>query len=509
MNLLGRWLAQAKPKNRAAARALSSLTSDLWIYDPERLEDLFAALRIASEGMTAGDIRAALNDPRPPRSLEMTLKDGVARIQLSGTLMKEVPCLFSFFDLEATSVAQAKEAIQEAVTDSRVEAIMLEIDSPGGTVDGIAALADAIFEARQSKPIHAYAQDLAASAAIWIASQSARFTAGSTAAIGSIGVFTVIDDVSAAFEEAGVTTHVVRFGEFKGAGIEGTEVTKDQLAEVQRRIDAVGSRFVDAVARGRKMSREAALKLATGQVWTGEEAIATGLIDAIESEEQAMAGLHESKPRAKAPANTPAAPPSAAGENEDETIMNKETILAKLQRGEKLTAAEQTFIAANLSEPPAPPIETRADLPPDVRAELAREKAEREKLEKKVADLEAKERRGRYLEEAETFEYVPALSSEEAAELLEAADRLFKPELAAKVRQNLHATDQAMRQSEAFSALGSTLRGGMGPEAELRTLAKKLQADDPKLSSSEAMTQAVKLRPDLYAKLREENLINI
>lgn len=462
--------------------------------------------------MTASDIRAALKDPLPPRSLEMTLDAGVARIRIAGTLMKEVPCLFDFFGLEATSAAQAKEAIQEAVADERVESILLDVDSPGGSVDGIAALADAIYAARNDKPVHAYAQDLAASAAIWIASQSNRFSAGATAFIGSIGVFTVIDDVSAAFEEAGVKTHVVRFGDFKAIGVEGTEVTTEQISELQKRIDAVGHLFVDALARGRGMNREQAAKLATGQGWTGQEAKTIGLVDAIESHEEALSALKPKTPSSsqrstsKPPARAPRAENPSGSETAprvEESSMNLEAILAKLERGEQLTAEEFAFLRehAAASVPEKPPEKPSEPPAADVINAIASERRKNEELMRRVAELEEKDKRARYLAEAEQYKFVPNLSVEQIASQLRESDEKLSKESAQRLREHFRATHEAMRSSKLFETFGTTRsENDSSPQGRLEQKAREIQARQPELSRAQAMDQACKENQTLYVE---------
>lgn len=212
--------------------------------------------------------------------------NGIAQIELSGTLMKHCSSMAA-----GTSLALARRQVRAAANNDLVRGILLVIDSPGGTVAGTADLAADIRAAASKKPLFAYIEDCGASGAYWLASQAQRVAMNATGLAGSIGVFTVVEDTSKAAEKEGVKVHVVRFGAMKGAGTPGTPVTEEQLSYLQERIDGFADDFIGAIASGRKMSREAATKLADGRVHKGEAAKKVGLVDAIESIDETLAAL--------------------------------------------------------------------------------------------------------------------------------------------------------------------------------------------------------------------------
>lgn len=503
-SLFGRWA----PRNRAAAKAIESFTGSRWFYESEAFERLLTRIQVSANDLNAAQIRAAMaaSDDAPSFGMPRTsLENGLFRIELNGALMKDVPCLFWFFDIAATSMRLAKEQIQTAAMDPKVEAILIAVDSPGGTADGLAALADAIFEARKLKPVHMFAQDLAASAAVWAGSQATRVSIGSTAVFGSIGVYTVIDDVSAAFAEAGVIRHVVRFGEHKGRIVEGAKVEQVALDKVQEEIDTFGQLFIEAVARGRGMSVEAVSKLATGEVWIGTDALATGLVDAVETEEQAIAALkqgHHSKPAPMPAPNHTAAPSAARGE----VTMPKKAIMAKLQAGETLSAEEIAFLSEHTAEP-APAAQPKKAEPnalsaPSLSAELAAEKARTEKLEAQVANLLAKDKRDRYLAEASKLKHVPGLSVEEIADQLMLADDANKPEMAAKLRQHLATVNATMESSRFFDTFGTHVKGSDSAAGQIAAKTAEIMAKEPDLTEFQARSKAFEQNPELAYELR-------
>lgn len=211
------------------------------------------------------------------RGLQVTA-DGVAVISLHGVLMKTVGSM-----TEGTSTVLARRQLRQAADDGNIRAILLHIDSPGGTVAGSADLADEIARAASIKPTEAYIEDLGASAAYMAASQATRITANAAALVGSIGVYTVVNDLSGLAAREGIKVHVVRYGDMKGAGVPGTEVTPAQLEEIQRIVNGFGGQFVEAVASGRKIGTSRAQELADGRVHIAGEALQLGLIDAVAS----------------------------------------------------------------------------------------------------------------------------------------------------------------------------------------------------------------------------------
>lgn len=222
--------------------------------------------------------------------------DGVAVIHLSGPMMKYASSLSG-----GCSTIRLRREIRQAAADAAVLGILLMVDSPGGTVAGTHDLAAEVARAAEKKPLHAYIEDLGASAAYWVASQAARITAGPTTMVGSIGTFAVIQDLSGAAEKLGVKVHVLRAGEFKGAGTRGTEVTDEQLAEWQRIVNELNEHFVKGVAAGRKLSIDAVRSLADGRIHIGQAAVGMRLIDAVGDFQAAMDAMRSETSRQPKP----------------------------------------------------------------------------------------------------------------------------------------------------------------------------------------------------------------
>lgn len=213
--------------------------------------------------------------------------DGIAVVDIMGTLMKGETSLS-----QSTSTVKMRKTLRSLGSNDAVKAVMIRIDSPGGTVSGTQDLADEVAALASIKPTHAYIEDLGASAAYWIASQTHSISANRTAMVGSIGTYAVINDFSALAAKEGIKVHVVRAGEFKGSGTPGTEITDKQLAEWQRLVNEHNEHFLEAVHRGRgPMTMADVRSIADGRVHLAEDAKKLGIIDSVVSFDAAIKQL--------------------------------------------------------------------------------------------------------------------------------------------------------------------------------------------------------------------------
>lgn len=252
---------------------------------------LEAPFRAAVDQLRATGLAAHLRSPEAQAAQAAAasgssyglVESGVAVIELNGPLMKHVSSMDG-----GSSTVLARRKIRAAARDERVTGILLKIDSPGGTVAGTKDLADEVAEAGKSKPVWTYFEDLGASAAYWVGCQAEKCFAGPTAIVGSIGTFMVVYDFSEWAKAEGVKVHVIRAGEFKGAGTPGTEITDAQLAEWQRVVGELNDHFLKAVGTGRKLTATQVRELADGRVHVGAAAKSLGLIDGVQSFETTL-----------------------------------------------------------------------------------------------------------------------------------------------------------------------------------------------------------------------------
>lgn len=209
------------------------------------------------------------------------VQDGIAYVPMAGVMTKHPTCMSMMFG-DGASTTQVRLALRQADQDSDVVSKMLRIDeSPGGSVSGAFDLAHDVARAGR-KPTDVYVEDMAASGAYLVSAGARSVHSNVNAALGSVGVYTKLVDSVDAHTMRGLKVHVVKAGRFKAAGASGTEVTADQIANMQQRVDAIQSLFVRAVRRGRPgMSMEQLAEVADAGIWIGKHAHRMGLIDGV------------------------------------------------------------------------------------------------------------------------------------------------------------------------------------------------------------------------------------
>lgn len=262
-----------------------SLLAEAWAMDPRHLERF--ASELAALPADAEITAAAKRKSDDCEEASLDVRDGVAHIPVKGVVLKHPSRALDWFGYRYTSTERTARQLGHAIVDDGVRSIVLDVDSPGGTVSGVQELADIIGAARQVKPVSAHISDFGASAAYWLASQASPVTANASGAVGSIGIYMTVMDMSRMAENQGVKVHVIASHELKGAGAPGAPVTDAQLANISRNVQSYANIFTAAIARGRGLSAEAAQRVSTGQVWIGKEAVELGLIDSVSSSEDA------------------------------------------------------------------------------------------------------------------------------------------------------------------------------------------------------------------------------
>lgn len=181
--------------------------------------------------------------------------------------------------LGLASSGDISRALREADRDPSVAAIVLRINSPGGTP---AAVQEIVTEMKRvKKPVVASMGDLAASGAYYIASQARRIYADSDTLTGSIGAIWVFQNATGKHEKEGTNFTAIKSGSFKDVGADYRGLTEAERAYIQQLVNDVTGRFVDAVAAGRNLNRSEVLALADGRVYSGAAARGFKLVDEI------------------------------------------------------------------------------------------------------------------------------------------------------------------------------------------------------------------------------------
>ncbi|MBO7453838.1 MAG: S49 family peptidase [Alphaproteobacteria bacterium] len=206
---------------------------------------------------------------------EYSIDNGVAVIPVYGLLTKRSERFYY-----TTNYDDIYLSVSRALHDDKVESLLLDIDSPGGEVGGLFDLVDFIYGARDKKPIYAYANDSAFSAAYAIASACSRIFVNRTSGVGSIGVIATHTDISEADKKLGVKYTTIFAGEEKNDLTPHEPLSKNAKDKLQREVNRLYEMFLSTVARNRNLDIEK-IRKTQAATYYGENAIEVGLADEI------------------------------------------------------------------------------------------------------------------------------------------------------------------------------------------------------------------------------------
>ena len=221
-----------------------------------------------------------------------------------------------------------RSRIQAALENPKVNAILLDVDSPGGMVSGCQELAAFISEAAAKKPMAAFTNSLMASAAYWIGSATGRVYCTETASVGSIGVIMTLMDCSKMLENFGIKINVISSGKFKSAGHPAFELSDEARAYFQTHAGSIHAVFRHEVAKAMGLDEANSETWGDAQIFLGADAVNVGLATAV------VSGLDE-----------------AVNRLSKEVIMDRATLEAQhpellasiLEEGKALALAEHSF----------------------------------------------------------------------------------------------------------------------------------------------------------------------
>lgn len=165
--------------------------------------------------------------------------------------------------------------------DNNVKAIVLRVNSPGGSAGGSEAIQREVRLTKKVKPVIISMGTYAASGGYWISTYGDRIFAEPTTVTGSIGIFGIQFDVQKLANDFGFTFDVVKTGKFADSITIARPKTPEEMAVLQRMVDWVYDQFITKVAEGRGLKREFVEEIAQGRVWSGAEAKRLGLVDEI------------------------------------------------------------------------------------------------------------------------------------------------------------------------------------------------------------------------------------
>lgn len=266
----------------------STLQSEYWAITPSALQQLvsydFSKLEspvepLANEGELSFKEREKAFMAQFDEQLQITA-DGVGILDVKGTLMPNPDIVDRFF-FNAASHSRLTALVGAAAQSEEVKALVLNIDSPGGTVMGTPEFGQAVRDFNDTgKPSFAVAdKSLMASAAYWVGSQASGVYATESAIPGSVGVLSAHVDLTEARKKDGVKVEVFKAGKFKAAGAMATALTEEQRDAKIAGLNEMHEEFKAVVTANRPIAAEHL----EGQTFSGKRAAEIGMVDGVVS----------------------------------------------------------------------------------------------------------------------------------------------------------------------------------------------------------------------------------
>lgn len=283
-------------------RIWNRLAGEPWAITETALHTI---LEIAARENESPQAVAAKLGRNLQNTYSVTERDGVAIIPVTGPLFRYAN-LFTMIS-GASSYELIARDFTAALENPQIKGIILDIDSPGGEVNGVSELSNMVFAARGKKPVVAYASGDAASGAYWIASAADEIVVSETSALGSIGVVGMYQGKS------GKSAEAVEIVSSQSPHKRLDPTTDDGRSRLQIRIDSMADVFIETIARNRNVSAENVQNhYGGGDVMIGAKAVSAGLADRVGSLEGLIAELSSPKksPRTEGFFNAQNQPPS-------------------------------------------------------------------------------------------------------------------------------------------------------------------------------------------------------
>ncbi len=267
------------------------LINDLLFHD--QVEDLIKdrmALEESDELRTIS-LRSYIRVPKSDAGIETSRKNEIAVVYAVGAIMTGTSGYSAnpLLGGEIVGSETFNAAMREAAESDRVKAIVVRIDSPGGSAAASDAMWREITLAAEQKPVIISMGDVAASGGFWIATAGDMIVANPLTITGSIGVFSMMLDTSGLFEnKLGINFDVVRTGPFADMYSGTRALSPEEIRLLSQSTEETYQSFLELVAESRKMSVEEVHALAQGRVWSGVDAFEAGLVDVLGGLDKAL-----------------------------------------------------------------------------------------------------------------------------------------------------------------------------------------------------------------------------
>jgi signal peptide peptidase SppA len=274
---------------------IAEFLSTPWALMPERLNAVSAVMaRWSSHAPATTEVLAGIDVDKVAREARRQTATsvsggGIAVLPLYGVITQRGNMIEDVSGPGSVSTQRFASALRQALADESVSQILIDIDSPGGSVYGVAELADEIVAARAQKPIIAIANSLAASAAYWIGCSASEFYVTPGGEVGSIGVWQAHFDYSQALAAEGVTPTLISAGTYKVEANPYAPLEPEAQAFMQSRVDDYFLAFSKAVAKGRGVPiAQVRNGMGQGRVLGADAALEQNMVDGIVTLDEAI-----------------------------------------------------------------------------------------------------------------------------------------------------------------------------------------------------------------------------
>lgn len=256
-----------------------------WAGSTESYEVVLQA-QISAQEMAKGILARGGDVPDTPKNWEK--QGSLAIVPISGSLVNGHAGWLSFFGV--TGYADIESALSAAAMDPDVKSILLDVNSGGGAASGAQPLADYIGQVKGVKPISAHISTTGASAAYWAASAADGITIDPMAIAGSIGAVQIHTSIARQLAADGIDKTVIRSGDYKMIGNPYEPLSDTAKAEMQAQVNDVNAQFEAHVAKMRNTDvADVGARMGQGKTFLGKRAVAAGLVDKVQTREQAIA----------------------------------------------------------------------------------------------------------------------------------------------------------------------------------------------------------------------------
>jgi len=271
------------------ARVISMIQDTPWLITEGGLRQILQVVNAHLDGkIDIEQLKQEARDSKRDRGSLPSQHGSVGILPLHGPIFPKANLMTELSG--ATSMEQFTQDFRELLQNDRVESILLDVDSPGGSSFMLEEMAQEIREARDIKPIYSVANTMAASAAYYLASQASEMYVSDSGMVGSIGTFMVHTDESQLAENIGVKQTVIKEGRFKAAEI--LPLNDDSHEYLQSVVKDANDLFIQSVAAGRNTTEENVRQnYGEGGIVSAKKALDSGMVDGIRTYDEVLGAM--------------------------------------------------------------------------------------------------------------------------------------------------------------------------------------------------------------------------